>query len=154
MFTIHREKRIHDVNYSKLNAKNISNLVNRLAKRFQLDKDVHPQTNLRMNVGGLRYLVNKKYIDNSIGNQIKYLEIVCLINYVLLKFRWWKLGRIDWSGCGKFRGIASRTCQPSQPTWWWGCNQIRLALCHRRRNASAPLSSTRKGKLRQPNTVS
>lgn len=60
---------IPDVNYGKMTTKNVANLVTRLAKRFELDKKSHPNTTLRQKIGGLRYLVHKKYIENSIDEE-------------------------------------------------------------------------------------
>ncbi|KAI9553065.1 hypothetical protein GHT06_020956 [Daphnia sinensis] len=60
---------IPDVNYGKLITKNMANLVTRLAKRFELDKKSHPNTTLRQKIGGLRYLVHKKYMENSIDDE-------------------------------------------------------------------------------------
>ena len=38
-------------------------MVIRLAKRFELDDESHPETILRQKIGALRYLVHKKYND-------------------------------------------------------------------------------------------
>lgn len=58
---------IPEINYGKLNSKSLANLVTRLAKRFNLGNEFFPETTLRHSIGGLRYLVHKRYIDKSIG---------------------------------------------------------------------------------------
>ena len=45
----------------------MGNYITRLTKRFKLDKECCPQTTLRQQSAGLRYLVHKKYSDKSIG---------------------------------------------------------------------------------------
>jgi len=74
---LYRQRSIPDVNYGKMNSKNIANMVNRLAKRFELDDESHPETILRQKVGALRYLVHKKYNERSIGNTLIYF--ICLL---------------------------------------------------------------------------
>lgn len=63
-----------------MTTKNVANLVTRLAKRFELDKKSHPNTTLRQKIGGLRYLVHKKYIENSIGNIHDQLDFYFFIS--------------------------------------------------------------------------
>lgn len=70
-----RESTIPEINYGKLNSKSIANLVLRMAKRYELEKELHPETTLRQNFGGLRYLIHKKYYEKSIGNPHKLLYI-------------------------------------------------------------------------------
>ena len=62
-----------------MNSKNIANMVIRLAKRFELDDESHPETILRQKIGALRYLVHKKYNERSIGNIIFSNAAVCLL---------------------------------------------------------------------------
>ncbi|XP_046455763.1 exonuclease mut-7 homolog [Daphnia pulex] len=66
---ISERKSIPDVNYEKMNSKNVANMVTRLAKRFELDEETHPETILRQKVGSLRYLIHKKYNERSIDNE-------------------------------------------------------------------------------------
>jgi hypothetical protein len=61
------------MNYEKMNSKNVANMVTRLAKRFELDEETHPETILRQKVGSLRYLIHKKYNERSIGNTLIYV---------------------------------------------------------------------------------
>jgi hypothetical protein len=72
-FFCSERKSIPDVNYEKMNSKNVANMVTRLAKRFELDEETHPETILRQKVGSLRYLIHKKYNERSIGNTLIYV---------------------------------------------------------------------------------
>ena len=63
-----RYSSIPDLNYDKLNSKSIATLVARLSKRFHLSKECLPNATIKQSLGGLRYLVHKKYSENDIGN--------------------------------------------------------------------------------------
>ncbi len=68
LFIFSPKSHIPEIKYDKLNTKTITKLVMRLAKRFRLDKQAYPNTNLKQNAASLRYLVHKKYDEHSIGN--------------------------------------------------------------------------------------
>ena len=73
-----RYSSIPNLNYDKLHSKTISTLVQRLSKKFNLSKEWVPNANIRQIMGGLRYLVHKKYSEDDIG------KIIYKINYLFI----------------------------------------------------------------------
>ncbi|CAG9858187.1 unnamed protein product [Phyllotreta striolata] len=60
---------IPDLKYDKMHAKPWKKLITRLVKMFKLPSDLTPNLNKRRNEGALNFLLHKRYIENSFGDE-------------------------------------------------------------------------------------
>ncbi|XP_056648131.1 exonuclease mut-7 homolog [Diorhabda sublineata] len=60
---------ISDLKYDKMHAKPWKKLIARLIKMFKLAPDLTPNLNRRRNEGALNFLLHKRFIDNTFGDE-------------------------------------------------------------------------------------
>lgn len=65
-----------DVYYSKLHQKPLSKLVQRLAKNYDIPKELTPNMVKMKNFGTVQFLINKRYYDKSL-NKESFEEMIC-----------------------------------------------------------------------------
>ncbi|XP_055681549.1 exonuclease mut-7 homolog [Lutzomyia longipalpis] len=64
-----------DVRYNKLDTKPLTKLIQRLAKMYDMPKELTPNMNKRHNYGALQFLIHKRFIDKSL-NKDSWQEMV------------------------------------------------------------------------------
>ncbi|CAG9831594.1 unnamed protein product [Diabrotica balteata] len=60
---------IPDLKYNKMHAKPWKKLITRMVKMFKLPADLTPNLNRRRNEGALNFLLHKRFIENSFGDE-------------------------------------------------------------------------------------
>ncbi|XP_066138244.1 exonuclease mut-7 homolog [Euwallacea fornicatus] len=60
---------IPEVKYDKIHVKPWKRLVTRMVKMFKLSSDLTPNLNEKRNEGALKFLLHKRFIDNSFGDE-------------------------------------------------------------------------------------
>lgn len=69
VISLHRNYKIPEVKYDKLHYKPWRKLVTRLVKMYNLPEDVTPFLNKRRNEGALQFLMYKRFVDHSFGEE-------------------------------------------------------------------------------------
>ncbi|CAG9770683.1 unnamed protein product [Ceutorhynchus assimilis] len=64
-----QENNIPDVKYDKIHGKPWKKLIARLQKMFKLSNELTPNLNKRRNEGALQFLLHKRYVENSFGDE-------------------------------------------------------------------------------------
>ncbi|KAL1517369.1 hypothetical protein ABEB36_001139 [Hypothenemus hampei] len=63
------QNRIPEVKFDKIHAKPWKKTIVRLSKRFKLPNELTPNLNKRRNMGALQFLLNKRFTDNTFGDE-------------------------------------------------------------------------------------
>ncbi|XP_044262424.1 exonuclease mut-7 homolog [Tribolium madens] len=60
---------VPDIKWDKLHAKPLKKFITRLVKTFKLPSNITPNLNKRRNEGALQFLLHKRFIENSFGDE-------------------------------------------------------------------------------------
>ncbi|XP_008191355.1 exonuclease mut-7 homolog [Tribolium castaneum] len=60
---------VPDIKWDKLHAKPLKKLITRLVKMFKLPTNITPNLNKRRNEGALQFLLHKRFVENSFGDE-------------------------------------------------------------------------------------
>ncbi|XP_050295800.1 exonuclease mut-7 homolog [Anthonomus grandis grandis] len=63
------EKEIPDAKFDKMHSKSWKKIIVRLVKMFKLSSDLTPNLNRRRNEGALQFLLRKRFVENSFGDE-------------------------------------------------------------------------------------